>query len=144
VIRPPLLGASVSGSSAWILWQVSRDALRVRIGQLERDPYVDSRAVRDLRATAAGLEEAARQYRLLVDSSRSLTDSAERFGGGVSADLQNPFRWGVAEVAASLNCSTRWVRTLCRTGQLAATKQHGREWRVDPSSVEDYMQREAA
>ena len=84
----PLLAASVSGAPAWILWQVSRDALQLRIRQLERDPYVNPQVVRDLRATAAGLEEAARQYRELVDRSRSeVADSVEVPQGGPGAGL---------------------------------------------------------
>jgi hypothetical protein len=59
--RPPL-GANVRGMSAWILWQVSREALQVRIRQLELDPYVHRDVVRELRSTAADLEEAARQF----------------------------------------------------------------------------------
>ena len=94
----PLLGVSVSGAPAWILWQVARDALEVRIGQLERDPYVNRQVVRDLRLMAAGLEEAARQYRELVDRSRSeVADSVEQLRGESDAGLGNlPNRWVAA------------------------------------------------
>jgi hypothetical protein len=82
-----LLAVPVRGPAAWVLWQVSRDALRVRIGQLERDPHVHPSVVVELRAVAADLEEAARQYRELVDRSRSVVaDSAEAPAGGGGQD----------------------------------------------------------
>jgi hypothetical protein len=141
----PLLAASVSGAPAWILWQVSRDALQVRIRQLSLDPNVHSDVVRELRAMAAGLEEAARQYREMVDRSRSeVADSAEVAGRGFAAGLGNlPSRWvDTGLVAAELGCSERWVTQLCLTGRLAATKR-GRSWFIDPDSVQDYMLRGA-
>jgi hypothetical protein len=141
----PLLSASVSGAAAWVLWQVSRDALAVRIGQLARDPRVDSRVVRDLRVMAAAIGEAARQYRELVESSRSeVADSVEVPRGGSGAGLENlPNRWGdTSLVAAELGCSERWVTQLCLTGRLAATKR-GRSWLIDLSSVEDFKLRGA-
>ena len=55
----PLLGASVSGSSAWICWQILHEPLRQRIRQLECDPHVSGDVVRHLAATAAAIEEAA-------------------------------------------------------------------------------------
>jgi excisionase family DNA binding protein len=140
-VSRPLLSASVSGSSAWIIYQVLHAPLRVRIRQLECDPHISGGVVRDLRVTAAAIQEAARQYRELVDGSRSVpADSAERSLSASDADLGNPPQVGVAEVAVMLNCGPRWVTTLCRMGQLAATKQ-GREWRIDVSSVEDYKAR---
>jgi excisionase family DNA binding protein len=141
----PLLAASVSGAPAWILWQVSREALQLRIRQFERDPYVNPQVVRDLRATAAGLEEAARQYRELVDRSRSVVaDSVEVPRGGSDAGLGNlPNRWvDVGEAAMILGCSKRWVTALIQQGRVVAAK-HGREWRIDPSSVEDFKLRGA-
>ena len=141
----PLLAASVSGAPAWILWQVSRDAWQVRIGQLERDPYVNPQVVSNLRATAAGLEEAARQYREVVDCSRSeVADAVEAPRSRSDAGLGSlPNRWvDVCEVAAVLNCSARWVTALCQQGRLAATKR-GRSWLIDRDSVEDYKQRGA-
>ena len=119
----PLLAASVSGTPAWILWQVSRDALQLRIRQLERDPYVNPQVVRDLRLMVAGLEEAARQYRELVDRSRSeVTDSVEVRSGDVPAGLEGPFRWGtIGLVADELGCSRRWV-PLIAMGRLSATR----------------------
>jgi excisionase family DNA binding protein len=136
--RQPLLGASVSGSSAWIIAMLLREVLPARIRQLEVDPHISGGVVRDLRGTAAAIQEAARQYRELVDGSPSVpADSAERSLSASDADLRNPPQVGVAEVAVMLNCGPRWVTTLCRMGQLAATKQ-GREWRIDVSSVEDY------
>jgi Helix-turn-helix domain len=140
-VSRPLLSASVSGSSAWIIYQVLHAPLRVRIRQLECDPHISGGVVRDLRVTAAAIQEAARQYRELVDGSRSVpADSAERSLSASDADLGNPPQVGVAEVAVMLNCGPRWVTTLCRMDQLAATKQ-GREWRIDVSSVEDYKAR---
>jgi excisionase family DNA binding protein len=145
-VSRPLLSASVSGSSAWIIYQVLHEPLRVRIRQLECDPAVSGEVVRHLRVTAAAIGEAARQYRELVDRSRSeVADSVERLRGGPDAGLGNPLhRWvEVSEVAALLNCSPRWVTALCQQGRLAATK-HGREWRIDAGSVEDFKRREAA
>jgi excisionase family DNA binding protein len=141
----PLLSASVSGSSAWIIAMLLRESLPARIGQLERDPHVPGDVVRDLRATAAGIQEAARQYRELVESSRSeVADSAEVDSGDVGAGLGNPSqRWvDTSEVAASLNCSKRWVTQLIQQGRLVAAKR-GRSWRIDVDSVEDYRRRGA-
>ena len=135
----PLLGASVSGSSAWIICQVLHEPLRVRIRQLECDPAVSGDVVRHLRVTAAAIGEAARQYRDLV---AEVTDSADVSAASSSADLGNlPNGWGVAEVAASLNCSERWVRALIAQGRLVAAKR-GRSWLVDVDSVEDYKRRD--
>lgn len=141
-----LLAVPVRGAAAWVLWQVSRDALQARIRQLSLDPNVHADVVRELRSVALDLEEAARQYRELVDRSRSeVADSVERLRGGPDAGLENPLhRWvEVSEVAALLDCSPRWVTALCQQGRLAATK-HGREWRIDAGSVKDFKRREAA
>jgi excisionase family DNA binding protein len=93
--------------------------------------------------TAAAIEEAARQYRVLVESSRSeVTESVEVPRGGCGAGLGNPPQVGVAEVAVMLNCGPRWVTALCQQGRLAATKR-GRSWLIDPSSVEDFQLRGA-
>ena len=110
--------------------------------QLEVDPHVPGHVVRHLRGTAAELEEAARQYRELVDRSRSeVADSVERLQGGVDTKSENPPRWvDTSMVAASLDCSERWVTQLCLTGRLAAVKR-GRSWLIDVDSVEDYRRR---
>lgn len=55
--RAPLLGASISGSSAWIIWQILHAPLQQRVRQLECDPHVSGDVVRNLRVTAADLEE---------------------------------------------------------------------------------------
>jgi excisionase family DNA binding protein len=114
---------------------------------LQLDAGVDPAIVRGFRNTIEDLELAALQFRDWEMARRSVSefaDSAEVPGGGVSADLGNPPRWvDVGEVAAALNCSTRWVTALCQQGRLAATK-HGREWRIDAGSVEDFKRREAA
>jgi hypothetical protein len=136
-----LLAVPVRGPAAWVLWHVSRDALRVRIGQFERDPNVPRSVVAELRALAADLEEAARQYRELVDRSRGeVADSVEVPAASVPAGLEGPLGWDTGLVAAELNCSRRWDSTLCVMGRLAATRV-GREWRIDPSSVEDFKLR---
>jgi excisionase family DNA binding protein len=133
--KPPLLGASISGSSAWVIYQLLREPLKIRVRQLQCDPNVHADVVRDLVATAAAIREAARQYRELV------TDSVEAPASLSSADLGNPpGRWGVAETAARLNCSPRWVTALISQGRLAAVKA-GREWRVDVDSIVDYQRR---
>jgi excisionase family DNA binding protein len=78
-----------------------------------------------------------------VESSRSeVAESVERLRGGSDAGLENPLnRWvEVSEVAVMLNCGPRWVTALCQQGRLAATK-HGREWRIDAASVDDYRRR---
>jgi hypothetical protein len=138
--RPPL-GANVRGSSAWIVWQLLRDPLRVRIRQLELDPGVHPDVVRQLRGAEADLETAARQYRDWVDD-RSASESAEAPPSGVDASLDRPFGLDTGSVAASLGCSERWVTQLCLTGQLAAVKV-GRSWSIDPDSVQDFKQRGA-
>lgn len=136
------LGASVQGSSAWIIWQVLQEPLRVRVRQLEVDPGVHRDVVRHLRGTAVELEEAARQYREW-DSARSAADSAEAPGDGFPAGLDCPSRWADAgSVAASLGCTVRWVTQLCLVGRLAAVKV-GRSWSIDPDSVQDFKQRGA-
>jgi excisionase family DNA binding protein len=137
-VTRPLLGASVSGSSAWIIAMLLRDVLPRRVRQLECDPAVSGDVVRHLRGTAAAIEEAARLYRERV---AEVTASVEVESAGGDAGLGNlPIGWGVAEVAASLGCSERWVTQLIAMGRLAATKR-GREWRIDVNSVEDYRRR---
>jgi Helix-turn-helix domain len=139
--RPPL-GANVRGASAWIVWQLLRDPIRTRIRQLELDPAVHRGVVRQLRGTAADLEEAARQYRDWI-MGRSAADSAEASVTALDTGLDGPPRWvDTSMVAASLGCSERWVTQLCLTGRLAATKQ-GRSWLIDSTSVEDYKRRGA-
>jgi excisionase family DNA binding protein len=124
--------------SAWIIWQVLHEPLRVRIRQLECDPAVSGDVVRHLRVTAAAIGEAARQYRDLV---AEVADSADVSAASSSADLGNlPNGWGVAEVAASLNCSERWVRALIAQGRLVAAKR-SRSWLVDLDSVKDFKLR---
>jgi excisionase family DNA binding protein len=141
-VSRPLLAASVSGSSAWIIHQVLHEPLRVRIEQLQRDPRVPGDVVRDLRGTAAGIQEAARQYRELVTEA---ADSVEQLRGGCGAGLENPSqRWvDTGEAAANLNCSPRWITALIQQGRLVAAKR-GRSWRVDVDSIDDYQRREAA
>jgi excisionase family DNA binding protein len=137
VSRLPL-GASVRGPSAWIVWQAARDSLRSRLRQLEVDPHVHGGVVRHFRGTLNDLEQAALEFREW-ERSRSATDSAELESAGLNAGLEGPsFRWvDTGLVARQLGCSRRWVTTLCRTGQLAGTR-FGREWRIDPSSVEEF------
>jgi excisionase family DNA binding protein len=80
-------------------------------------------------------------YRESVDRSRAeVADSVEVPRGGVDAVLDRPTGMDTGSVARELNCSRRWVTTLCRTGQLAGTRV-GREWRIDLDSVEDFKQR---
>jgi excisionase family DNA binding protein len=143
-VTRPFLGASVQGSSAWIVHQLLNAPLQQRIRQLECDPHVPGEVVRHLRMTAAAIGEAARQYREAVTSAVSVADSVEVNSGGTDAGLgQLPNRWGVAETAASLGCSRRWVRALVSQGRLVAVKA-GREWRVDVDSIEDYRRGVAA
>jgi excisionase family DNA binding protein len=141
VSRSPLLAAPVSGSSAWIVWQLLDAPLQQRIRQLEVDPHVPGEVVRHLRGTAAGIEEAARQYReWSTGSATSATEATEvsHRGGGAGSGLR-PAGMDVGSVAAGLGCSPRWVTQLIAMGRLAATK-HGRSWRIDPDSVRDYLQ----
>lgn len=44
------------GVSAWVLWQLVHESLRVRIRQLSLDPNVPGDVVRELRSTEADLE----------------------------------------------------------------------------------------
>ena len=60
-----LLAVPVRGAAAWVLWQVSRDALQARIRQLSLDPNVHADVVRELHSVALDLGEPARQYREL-------------------------------------------------------------------------------
>jgi excisionase family DNA binding protein len=139
--RPPL-GANVRGPSAWIVWQTARDSLLSRLRQLEVNPNVDRSIVRGFRNTIDDLELAAHGYRdwELV---RNAADSVEVDSAGADGDSGcPPQRWGVGKTAASLNCSPRWVTALIAQGRLAAVK-HGREWRVDVDSVEDFKRRGA-
>jgi excisionase family DNA binding protein len=141
----PLLSAAISGPSAWIVHQLLAAPLKHRIEQLQRDPHVPRRVVDDLQGTAAAIQEAARQYRELVDRSRSVVaDSVEVPRGGSGACLGSlPNGWvDTSLVAAELGCSERWVTQLCLTGRLAATKR-GRSWLIDRDSVEDYILRGA-
>ena len=89
--------------------------------------------VRQLRGTAADLEEAAAAvpgaFGPFPFGSRGFCGQPR---GGSGAGLGNlPNRWvDVGEVAAVLNCSARWVMALCQQGRLAATKR-GRSWAID-------------
>jgi excisionase family DNA binding protein len=138
VSRPPLLGAFVSGSSAWIIYQLLHESLPRRVRQLECDPNVSGEVVRHLRGTAAAIEEAARQYRQLVSE---VSDSTEVRSGGSGSQSDSPLRWGTAGlVAETLGCSPRWVTQLIAMGRVSATKR-GRSWLVDLDSVEDFKRR---
>jgi hypothetical protein len=133
-------GACVRGPNAWIAWQAAHDVLRERLRQLEVDPCVHRDVVRGFRNTIADLEMAAAEYREW-ERARAATDSAEVPTSAVRAVLDRPSRWmDTGSVAASLDCSERWVTQLCLTGRLAATKQ-SRAWLIDPGSVRDYLQR---
>jgi hypothetical protein len=139
----PLLSAAISGPSAWIVHQLLAAPLKHRIEQLQRDPHMPRRVVDDLESAAAAIREAARQYKELVESSRSeVADSVEQPRGASGAGLGNPLsRWvDVGEVAAVLNFSPRWVTALCQQGRLAATKR-GRSWAIDWDSVVDFQRR---
>jgi hypothetical protein len=138
--RPPL-GACVRGSSAWIIWQLLRDPLRTRIGQLALDPGVDPLVVRQLRGTEADLELAAREYRAW-EAARNATESTEVPRGGFVGGLDRPSGLDTGSVAASLGYTVRWVTQLCLVGRLAAVKV-GRSWSIDPDSVQDFKQRGA-
>jgi hypothetical protein len=48
---PGRLLAPVRGVSAWVLWQLVHESLRVRIRQLSLDPNVLGDVVRELRST---------------------------------------------------------------------------------------------
>ena len=48
---------------------------------MQADPHVPAAVMRDLRVTAAAIEEAARQYRVLVESSRA--EVADSAGSGI-------------------------------------------------------------
>jgi hypothetical protein len=134
-----LLAVPVRGPSAWILWQLVGDSLRVRIGQLARDPSVHPSVVAELRGLEADLRLAAAQYRELVAEA---TEATEVPRGEVVGGLEGPTGMDVVEVAANLNCSTRWVTTLISQGKLVATKK-GRSWLVDAGSVADFQLRGA-
>jgi hypothetical protein len=57
------VGCGCAGRFGVDIYQILREPLAHRIGQLERDPFVHSDVVRHLRGTAADLEMAAYQYR---------------------------------------------------------------------------------
>jgi excisionase family DNA binding protein len=143
VSRPPL-GVHLRGPALWVVWQTARPQLELRLAQLERDPGVHRDVVSHLRGTLADLELAAHEYRDW-ELARNATDSAEVPQGGRDAGLGNPSqRWvDTSEVAASLNCSKRWVTQLIQQGRLVAAKR-GRSWSVDLDSVEDYRRRGVA
>lgn len=44
----------------------------------------------------------------------------------------------VGEVAERLRCSETWVKRLCSSGVLSATKPGGRDWAIDAGSVAAY------
>ena len=83
VVTGPLLAASVSGAPAWIIWQVSREALAHRIRQLGVTLMCIGMWFADFGVRLL-IREAARQYRELVDGSRSeAADSVECRGAGL-------------------------------------------------------------
>jgi hypothetical protein len=107
VSRPPL-GVHLRGPALWVVWQTARPQLELRLAQLERDPYVHRDVVRQLRGALEDLELGAQQFRDW-DAVRNATDSVEVPAAGRVQRSENPYRWGVAEVAVMLNCGPRWV-----------------------------------
>jgi excisionase family DNA binding protein len=145
VTRLPL-GVHLRGAALWVVWVTARDCLQSRLRQLSSDPNVHVDVVRQLRGALDDLELGARAYRDW-EAARSVSvvaDSVEVAGGGSDAGLGNlPNRWvDVGEAAMILGCSKRWVTALIQQGRVVAAK-HGREWRIDPSSVEDFKLRGA-
>ena len=53
-------------------------------------------------------------------------------------------RISASAAAEQLNCSTRWVRRLCSTGELDAHRGAGGWWTIEVASVEAYRRRSAA
>ena len=45
--------------------------------------------------------------------------------------------WTTEEAAEYLGVTTRFISRLCKDGTLDA-KKHGRDWDIDPQSVEEY------
>lgn len=134
------LGVHLRGAPLWIVWVTARDSLQARLHQLERDPHVNPQVIRQLRGVLDDLELGAAAYRDW-ERIRNATDSVEVLRGGRDAGSDClPHRWGVAEAAASLNCSHRWVTALIAQGRLAAVKER-REWRIEVNSIADYKRR---
>jgi len=90
------------------------------------------------------------RWRVLAElHDQQLTGSAG--GTAVSGDADDRSHSGrvVPRISASaaaeqLNCSTRWIRRLCSSGELDAHRGAGGCWNVDAASVEAYRRRTAA
>ena len=63
-------------------------------------------------------------------------DGADRSGSGVVGP-----RISASAAAEQLNCSTRWVRRLCSTGELDAHRGAGGCWAIVAASVAAYRDR---
>jgi excisionase family DNA binding protein len=128
--RPPL-GVHLRGHSVVVMWKVLRNRLPAEIRELERNPRIDPRHVRELRGALLDIETAAREY--LTWSEAQVPAAATAL---VPERLLDPHSvMDTAEVAELLDKSERQVRYLCASGQLLATKVGGR-WLIARAAFE--------
>lgn len=61
-----------------------------------------------------------------------------------SGRVCNSARLSTERAAKMANCSTQWVRSLCRTGAFASARRSGNAWSLDESEVAAWVAERAA
>lgn len=100
---------------------------------------VDRQVAREIQGALAQLREAARQLRerrreMPTAAPTSVSGSAEVADSRSSADCE----LSSSEAAAELGVSVRWIRGLCLSGSLAATRR-GRTWWITRQALDDHL-----
>jgi excisionase family DNA binding protein len=129
----PLLGASISGFSAWQFALMLRESLPRRVAEL-RSAQVHPEYVRQLKAAYAELVEAGEQWqerRVSADESAE-TPVTEIGSSSVQHEEISP-----EEASVLLDRSPSRVRQLLRGGVLPG-RHVGRHWLVERAAVEAY------
>lgn len=138
------LGACLRGFSAMVVMQALGSRLPEMISQLERNPNAHPDCARELRATWADIRMAGWAYLDWRDTEVPQSAAAEVPLGGDGPSLDRPpviAGLDTGEVAMRLRRSERWVRQLCVSGRLLATKRGG-QWWVDSASLQVYLEAE--
>lgn len=138
--RRPYLPAVVSPLAALVLSGDLASVIEPYLRSMELSPIERNReAARQIRQAQASMRESARQLRQRgeVGSAGGTAEPApvvEVAESGVSSSWDH---LTVVQVAGRLQVSSEYVRRLCRTGGLSATRS-GRDWAIDAESVAAY------
>lgn len=134
VYRPPrygLLGAHVSGVSAWVLVSILERAKALdsiqKMPAESRDEVLETYDA--LRAAGIYWNEQRRAFPALATAPPE--ESGETPGGPAE-------QISALDAARILGCSERWVRQLLAADRIAGRLVAGR-WLVDAESLEDYV-----